>query len=57
MVETHYQRMIRHGVHCTPDHLTFGGRCLNCGYTPPDHKATLWSPRLDLTLDKQEEVQ
>jgi hypothetical protein len=49
--ETHLQRMTRLGEKCNAAHVTFGGRCLNCGYTPPDHKATLFSPRLDATWE------
>lgn len=53
MIETHHQRMMRLLAEqeisrkCNADDLTFGNRCLNCGHTPEDHKATLTSPRLD----------
>ena len=57
MIETHTQRMYRL-LHknkidskCRAEHLTFGNRCLNCGYTPENHKATLFSPRLDKAYD------
>ena len=46
MSETHYHRMNRMlyeqetNRKCRSDDLTFGNRCLNCGYTPEDHKAT-----------------
>ncbi len=46
-METHFQRKTRLRLQCRADHMTFGGRCLNCGYTPPDFKATLGAPRLD----------
>jgi hypothetical protein len=39
--------------HCRAEHVTFGGRCLNCGWTPADHKETLISPRLDRYRDRQ----
>lgn len=51
--ETHTQRMYRmlqdHETNrrCRAEDLTFGDRCMNCGYTPPDHKVTLIAPRLD----------
>lgn len=32
---------------CSAHDVTFGGRCLNCGWTPADHKVTLMSPALD----------
>ena len=38
---------------CQAEHGTFGGRCLNCGWTPGDHKSTLISPRLDRYKDRQ----
>ena len=57
MIETHTQRMYRL-LHknkidskCRVEHLTFGNRCVNCGYTPENHKATLFSPRLDKAYD------
>lgn len=51
--QTHVERMHaltqagQLAVACNAYHVTFGGRCLNCGWTPADHKATLMSPRLD----------
>ena len=49
--ETHVERMKRLKLDglksCNAGHITFGGRCLNCGYTPPDFKATLIAPKLD----------
>jgi hypothetical protein len=59
MSETHYHRMNRMlyeqetNRKCRSNDLTFGNRCLNCGYTPEDHKVTLFSPRLDLVPVKQ----
>lgn len=45
--ETHVERMVRLGEKCNAAHVTFGGRCLNCGFTPKEFRATLIAPRLD----------
>ena len=45
--ETHPQRCRRLRVFCTAVDVTFGGRCLSCGFTPDTFKATLMAPRLD----------
>lgn len=53
IIETHVEHMNQLleekyiSRRCRAEHLTFGNRCLNCGYTPQDHKVTLFSPRLD----------
>lgn len=39
MTHSEYSARARTVVHCHPAHLTFGGRCLNCGYDPLLHGA------------------
>lgn len=56
--QTHVERMNalrKNGqlaTDCNAHHTTFGGRCLNCGWTPVEHKATLISPALDRHRDR-----
>ena len=45
--EPHHERAKRLKVDCNAHHLTFGGRCLNCGYTPVDYKPTPSFPAID----------
>lgn len=45
--ESHFERSKRLGARCTAALVTFGGRCLGCGFTPSEFKATLGAPRLD----------
>lgn len=37
---THYEFMMKYspGNICSARHLTFGNRCLNCGYDPKKHE-------------------
>ena len=48
---THYEYCKKKGKHqgsggCTPHHLTFGGKCLNCGYDPKKFGIDQWGRKL-----------
>ena len=34
MTHREHERYVRPAVPCSANHITFGGRCLNCGFDP-----------------------
>ncbi len=40
MTHYEYQLINKPSTPCHPAHMTFGGKCLNCGYEP-DHSVSI----------------